>query len=318
MIGTVDLHSLLPAASSILCWIFAGMLLNQWRQRRKPYQLIWAIGLVFYALASAADASGRLSGWSATSYRVWYFFGAVGVAAWLGMGEIFLFRTGAFGELVALCMFGGAIPAMIRGGKLMDAHNDVASHAAITLGLCGIGAAVLLAVIAWEKPEWLGRATFAAVAVGTVIAGVQVLAAPVDLSQIVDPATGVPTGNAMPDLVRLMTPLFNISGAGAMFMGAVYSAWTFWRKRASGERVVSNVLIALGSFAPSLTSSLNRFGFTEVFYWGELLGVLLIFAGFLASSEVFTRRFRALVPARVSLALAGRSGQSRGTVESLA
>jgi hypothetical protein len=36
-----------------------------------------------------------------------------------------------------------------------------------------------------------------------------------------------------------------------------------------------------------LTSGLNRFGVTWSFFLGEFLGVLLIFAGFLVSEEVF-------------------------------
>src|SRR2546430_3256172 len=55
------------------------------------------------------------------------------------------------------------------------------------------------------------------------------------------------------------------------------------------SRVPATVLIALGGFVPSLTSGLDRFGMTWSFYLGQLLGVLLIFAGFLVSEEVFAR-----------------------------
>jgi hypothetical protein len=56
------------------------------------------------------------------------------------------------------------------------------------------------------------------------------------------------------------------------------------------HRVVSNVLIAVGAFVPGVTGGLSRFGFTEALFLGELLGVVLIFAGFLVSIEVFERR----------------------------
>ena len=49
----------------------------------------------------------------------------------------------------------------------------------------------------------------------------------------------------------------------------------------------ATILIALGAFIPGVTSGLNRFGVTWSFYLGEFLGVLLIFAGFLVSEEVF-------------------------------
>ena len=68
----------------------------------------------------------------------------------------------------------------------------------------------------------------------------------------------------------------SIPGAiGALFRGELNS------------RVPSTILIALGGFFPSLTGSLARFGATEAFFLGELLGVVFLFAGFLVSIEVF-------------------------------
>ena len=49
------------------------------------------------------------------------------------------------------------------------------------------------------------------------------------------------------------------------------------------------MLIALGGFIPSVTSGLERFGVTWSFALGELLGVALIFLGFLVSEDVFSR-----------------------------
>mgnify|MGYP003352025612 CR=1 FL=1 len=51
------------------------------------------------------------------------------------------------------------------------------------------------------------------------------------------------------------------------------------------------ILLAVGGFIPSVTSGLNRFGFTQSFFLGEFLGVVFLFLGFLASIEVF-REFR--------------------------
>ena len=58
------------------------------------------------------------------------------------------------------------------------------------------------------------------------------------------------------------------------------------------SRVPATLLIALGGFIPGVTSGLNRFGITWAFFLGELLGVLLIFAGFVVSTEVFGARVR--------------------------
>ncbi|MEO5883944.1 MAG: hypothetical protein ABIQ58_00300, partial [Candidatus Limnocylindrales bacterium] len=53
------------------------------------------------------------------------------------------------------------------------------------------------------------------------------------------------------------------------------------------SRVPATILIAVGAFIPTLTDSLNRFGSTEFFQIGKLLGVVFLFAGFLVSIEVF-------------------------------
>ncbi len=288
--GGPDLQrAALPLLASLLCLLFSALLFGQWYGRRRPYQLVWAAGLFCYAVAAGADASGQLAGWSEPVYRTWYLFGAVASAAWLGLGEVYLLRTSGFGELVALGVFAGAIPAMVKGGQLLGQHADPLAQQAITIGLAGIAAAGVIALVSWERPQWLGHATLALLLAGTAVAAVRVLRAPIDAAAMLDPATGVPQGAAFPETVRLMTPLFNIGGALALLFGAAYSAWAFWRRGGSAERVLSNGLIALGAFAPSLTSSLDRLGITGPFYWGEVLGVLLIFTGFLASREVFTR-----------------------------
>jgi len=53
------------------------------------------------------------------------------------------------------------------------------------------------------------------------------------------------------------------------------------------SRVPATILIAIGAFIPTVTDSLNRFGATELFQLGKFLGVVLLFAGFLVSVEVF-------------------------------
>jgi len=53
------------------------------------------------------------------------------------------------------------------------------------------------------------------------------------------------------------------------------------------SRVPATILIALGAFIPTVTDSLNKFGSTDVYELGKLLGVILLFAGFLVSAETF-------------------------------
>jgi hypothetical protein len=84
--------------------------------------------------------------------------------------------------------------------------------------------------------------------------------------------------------VRILTPLFNVYGLAALVGGAGYSAWVFWRQRLMPNRVVGNILIALGALAPSLGGLFSRLGIAGYLYLGELLGALLMYVGFLRST----------------------------------
>jgi hypothetical protein len=172
-------------------------------------------------------------------------------------------------------------------------------EAALTVASIGIGTAIALGYVTWEWPAVSGHATAIALILATAYVLVAVVIAPLDAGRMLDPATGVPQGAAMPDSVRILSPIFNVGGALMLVFGAVHSARAYLVERANVERFASNVLIALGALTPSITGVLNRWGVTTAFYAGEFLGVLFIFAGFLASREVISRHggpvFAALV-----------------------
>lgn len=126
--------------------------------------------------------------------------------------------------------------------------------------------------------------------VAFVLAAGLVFSAPIDLAGLpVDPNHEV-KGTGFPGYVRALTPFFNIFGAGFLGIGALHSAWVFWRKRIKLYRVISNCLICGGAFASSSAGIISRFGVAEgaaAFSIATLLGVTLIFGGFLLSIEVF-------------------------------
>ena len=285
----LQLPVLLPLGSAVLGLVFAAMLFAQWRERRKPYQLIWALGLLWYGLAAGTEFWGNAFGWSALLYRSWYLIGALMVAAWLGQGQAYLLRTRGFGTLLAGGLALGALPGLAKGSRLLGA-GDPLGPTALTIGAIGLSAALLVTMVAWSRPAWLGHVTLSLLLVGTLYGAAKVLTVPVDTTVMLHPETGVVHGAGFTEEARLLTPLFNITGALALVFGAGYSAWVYWRQGLYPQRVVSNSLIALGAFVPGLTSSLNRLGFTEAFSLGEFLGLTLIFVGFVVSLDVFVQR----------------------------
>ena len=53
-------------------------------------------------IATGSEALGAASGWSPTLYKLWYVSGAIGVAAYLGAGTLFLHRDPPFGSLTVV------------------------------------------------------------------------------------------------------------------------------------------------------------------------------------------------------------------------
>jgi amino acid permease len=79
-----------PLIAAVVALVFSALLLRQYLQRRRPYQLAWAIALLMYAAASFALFFGVLSGWNSTEYRIYWLFGAVLNVPFLALGEIAL------------------------------------------------------------------------------------------------------------------------------------------------------------------------------------------------------------------------------------
>jgi hypothetical protein len=91
------------------------------------------------------------------------------------------------------------------------------------------------------------------------------------------------------DLRAIVTPVVNAFGTFALVGGAIYSAWIFWRKRILPHRVTANILIAIGALLPAAGGIhiATPGGDLNLFFVMELLGVIVMFLGFLRTKEVF-------------------------------
>ena len=321
----MDPNVVLPLLSSVTSFAFFGLVAAQWLARRRSFQLVWAIGLLWYGISAGTEFLGGALGWSEPLYRTWYLIGAFFVAAYLGMGTVYLLEKTRFGYFVAATLLLGGLFGLSIRGRYPDAGGLAAS-----VILFSMVAAALVAVTTWQRREWSGHVTMAVLALGSLgVAWLTLTAVVAAPGWALDPVTHVPVGSAIPGEVRVLAAPFNIAGAAALVFGALFSAYVFMPKRKvlrgralpplvaqlyglvavtvnflaslplawsalmRGElhsRVPSTILIALGGFIPGITSGLNRFGITWAFYLGELLGVLLIFAGFVVSTEIFASR----------------------------
>ena len=306
------MQSLLPLASSLLSFVFAAMVLDQWWQRRRAFQLVWGIGLICYGIATGTEFLGSTFGWSEPLYRTWYLIGAFLVPSYLGAGTLYLLHKTRFGYLVAASIALGGLFSLAATAK----YPGSATGGYVTLAVALLAAASVAASTAFRR-DLQAHVAMAFLVAGTIVVALLVMTARLSGSGYMDPATHVPVAAAFPGYLRVSSVPFNAGGGLALVFGALYSAYIYMPKKRAlaarlgvlaiavnffaslpgavnalfrgklNSRVPATILIALGALIPGVTSSLNRFGVTWSFFLGEFLGLVLIFAGFLVSEEVF-------------------------------
>ncbi len=86
--------------------------------------------------------------------------------------------------------------------------------------------------------------------------------------------------------VRAFSPFINLYALTFLVGGAALSAARYARAVDSPHRAAGNTLIAAGALLPGIGGAFTRFGHVEVLYVTELIGLLLIIAGY----HTITRR----------------------------
>lgn len=94
------------ALAALAAFVAALFILDQHLHRPRPYKLMWAIGLLCYGLAAGAACLGSAGHWNIVEYKVWYYFGGLLTAIYLGLGSFYLLGprrlANALATLVAL------------------------------------------------------------------------------------------------------------------------------------------------------------------------------------------------------------------------
>ena len=254
----------LPAATSLIALFFAVALLDQWRERRQPFQLIWALGMTFFGIASGCEALAAASGWNEAIYRTWYLTGAVWTAGWLGLGTAFLLGRTRFGYAFAFSLFlAGLFTFLTQRREDYPGAGSAPILYFIAAGILGLAVAV---ETYFQNERW---PRIAALAVGgaTVLSlGLMITTVLPPPGYAVDPATSVPTAVLFPGTLRLLTPFLNVTGGFSLALGAIFSAYVFMPKRRvleysldpnqKGDEFLFNLLIAPVAFSVNFVASL--------------------------------------------------------------
>lgn len=183
--------------------------------------------------------------WSPFFFALWYWTGALMVAPWLGQGTAYL---------------------LIRRGSI--ARNI---QMALVLVMC-MTLPWTLFFTPFNESAWFVGA---------------------DVTQIYrdfpDPTTGETVAGIMQGssrgTVRFFSPIMNLWGTVLLVGGAIYSARLFRKKQIMPNRMLGNILIAVGGLLPALGGTLIRLGDPSFKYLGEMGGAIFIFVGFLYATH---------------------------------
>jgi hypothetical protein len=243
---------LIPAITSLLAVVFSLALFDQWRDRHRAYQLIWAIGMLFFGIASGCEALGASSGWNELLYRTWYLTGAVWTAGWLGLGTAFLLGRTRFGYTFAVCLFLAGLFTFLTQAKEQYPGSGVAP---ILYLITALILAIAIGIETYFQNErWPYMAALAVVGASVLSVILMVTATLPAPGFALDPTTHVPVGDLFPGTLRLLTPFLNITGSFALILGAVFSTYVFMPKKRvlaysldpnqPGDHFLFNLLIA--------------------------------------------------------------------------
>jgi hypothetical protein len=297
----VDFNVVLPLCSSLLSLVLFVLIVDQWRERRRSYQAVWALGMLWYGISAGTEFLGGAFGWSEPLYRVWYLVGAIWVAAWLGLGTVLLLGKTRFGYAFAGSLLLAGLFTALTEAKYHYANSGPAPAIYFAVAVL---LALAIVVDTYRRGALWPRLAAAALVTGTLVSAVMM--ATVSLPSpgwAVDPVSRIPSGELFPGYLRLLTPFFNITGAFALVLGGLFSAYMFMPRRrliryaldraGSKARYLGNLLVAPVAICVNLVASLP----------GALVALV-------------TGRLHSRVPATLLIALGGfcpsiTSGMSR-------
>ncbi len=169
------MNTILPLLSSLVSFVFAFFVFKRYAERKGMHLLFWGIGTIFYGIGGFCEFYNSAFGWSDLIFRLWYIFGAILVAAWLGQGTVYLLAKPRWANILTGILILGSLYAVF---KVFTAQLDpsqvlgseLSGHAIVSPGVrvltpffniygtfTLIGGAAYSAFIFWRKRILLHR-----------------------------------------------------------------------------------------------------------------------------------------------------------------
>ncbi len=172
-------HWAWPLATAVLGFVYVGLLVAQYVQRRKMHQLMWAIGFLFYAVAAVMEFwSEKTLSWDPTVYR-FYIVLAASLVGFLGNGTLYLVAKKRiwgdiylgfnlvclsiflYGTLTAHLLTDKLVAGIVVGGQALGASGTFPRIMSLPFNIPGslilLGGSVLSIVKFWPKKAYRYR-----------------------------------------------------------------------------------------------------------------------------------------------------------------
>lgn len=252
----MDLNLILPFVTTFVMAVFTISVFRRWLYRRRDYFLFWVIGLGLFAAASFTEAYFAAVGWSSVIFFIWYFFGAVLTAAWIGHGTYLLLVRKRWRHVVTGILITASLGALVLMLRVMPNLDPSLFDRGLPLS-------------EQYKTDVIEEGD-------TIPAGAELVEMEYR-GELVTAKRGIlPLGAS----IRITTIFFNIYGTIMLVGGALWSSWLFLKKGVLPSRALGNVLIAIGAILIASASTLTRLGIGDFLYIGELIAAIFMYAGF--------------------------------------
>jgi hypothetical protein len=138
----------LPFLSSLISFVFAYFVFKRYAVKKGAHLLLWGLGMIFYGIGGFCEGFYGAFGWNPLVYRLWYLFGAILVAAWLGQGTVYLLANKKWANVLMVLLLLGSLyggykvfTAVLDPSLLtVSVHtgSELSGHAIVTAGVRGL------------------------------------------------------------------------------------------------------------------------------------------------------------------------------------
>lgn len=243
---------LLPVIAVIISFILSAMVLRQYFERRKTYQLMWGIGFSMFAIASLVEVIALSVGWNLFLLQVYYLFGATLLVGYLGLGTIHLLWSGSIAKISTIIVIILSIVAVIF---IFQAKTDPVNLEKINAKFQGVP---------------------------------QAKEASLDTNGQSEEKLTVASALVKHTVLRIIAIFLNSVGSLVLIGGALYSAIVSISNKKLDNRFIGTALIAAGAFITASGGTLSGIAGLS----GQIVlsititaGIIIMFIGFLFTTK---------------------------------